>query len=83
MSVGKISNMQIYEKNLILCSIRQLNIWTKIEPVNPYQKNRILQLNFENILIKLSTSLQCQNIPFAKAFSRVVKAKNQAVFITC
>ena len=52
--------MQIYKKLLKLYYIRQLNFITKIKPKSPYQKNRILQLFFEFILIKLSTSLQCQ-----------------------
>lgn len=52
--------MQIYKKILIFSSISTLKYPTKILPFAAYEKNRILQLFFKFILIKLSTSLHCR-----------------------
>ena len=52
--------MQIYEKIVKYNSISELNFRAKKTPKMPYEKKRILQLFFMIILIKLSTSLQCQ-----------------------
>ena len=65
--------MQIYEKLLIYKSISTLNYTDFFRPLYPYKKNRILQQYFDIILIKLSTSLHCQNAlnAFCKSSAKI------------